>query len=148
MKKLILLSVCICMGISVFAQKNVRSIKYEGALTFFISQSEYDLLMRESPTKLVNCYYEATRFCYIDNKLPENTRVMGDLCDVVSEGNVCDDANELVSSKQIYHSKYRLEFDELRYSAYAIGSTGYYVIVYPYGDYRDGYKKIMKEYGL
>ena len=148
MKKIITLALglCICMG--AFAQKDIHTIKYEGALKLFITQGEYDLLLRESPFKLVSVYYETTQFCYIDNKLPENVRKMGDLCDYVSEGNVCDDANELVSSKQIYYNKYRVEQDEVRYSAYSIGSTGYYVIVYPFGVYQDGRRKMLKEYGF
>ena len=149
MKKIIItLAVSLCMFMSAFAQKDYHSIKYEGALTFFISQSEYELLLSQSPLKLVTYYYEATHFCYIDNKLPENVRTMGDLCDFVSEGNTCDDAQELIRSKQIYFDKYRMEYDELRYSAYSIGDTGYYVIVYPFDVYQKGYKKMLKEYGV
>lgn len=148
MKKITLFTAIICLCMSTFAQKDIRSIKYEGTLTLFIPQSEYDLLLRESPMKLFTTYYEATQFCYIDNKVPVGTRMMGDLCDVVSEGNDCDDVNELVSSKQIYHSKYRMESDELRYTAYSIGSTGYYVIVYPFSEYQSRYQKMRKEYGL
>lgn len=148
MKKITLLTAIICLCISVFAQKDIHSIKYEGTLTQFITQSEYDLLLHESPMKLFTYYYEATQFCYIDNKVPANTRLMGDLCEYISDGNDCDAAEELVSSKQIYHSKYRMEYDELRYSAYAIGSTGYYVIVYPHNVYEDRYKAMRKEYGL
>ncbi|MBP5557582.1 MAG: hypothetical protein J6X65_07775 [Bacteroidales bacterium] len=148
MKKITLLAAIVCLCMSVFAQKDIRSIKYEGALPLFITQSEYDLLLRESPMKLFNYYYEATQFCYIDNKVPVNTRLMGDLCEYISDGNVCDAADELVSSKQIYHSKYRMEYDELRYSAYAIGTTGYYVIVYPHNVYEDRYQAMRKEYGL
>ena len=148
MKKITLLAAIVCLCMSVFAQKDIRSIKYEGALPLFITQSEYDLLLRESPMKLFTSYYEATQFCYIDNKLPENTRLMGDLCEYISDGNVCDAADELVRSKQIYHSKYRMEYDELRYSAYGIGSTGYYVIVYPYTVYESRYQAMRKEYGL
>lgn len=148
MKKIILLTMSLCLFAGAFAQKDIHSIKYEGALTFFIPQSEYDLLLRESPMKLFTTYYEATQFCYIDNKVPVGTRMMGDLCEYISEGNVCDDANELVSSKQIYYSKYAMEYDELRYSAYAIGTTGYYVIVYPHSVYESRYKAMKKEYGL
>ena len=40
MKKITLLAVIVCLCMSVFAQKDIRSIKYEGALTLFITQSE------------------------------------------------------------------------------------------------------------
>lgn len=148
MKKIAILVASIFMCISTFAQKDLSSIKYEGALTLFITQSEYNLLLQNHSFKLVAEYYSATHFCYIDNKLPENVRNMGDLCDAVSEGNVCDDAQTLISSKQIYYDKYRMERDEVRYSAYAIGSTGYYVIVYPMDIYHKGYQKMLKEYGF
>ena len=136
------------MCISTFAQKDLSSIKYEGALTLFITQGEYNILLQNKSPKLIYEYYSATNFCYIDNKLPENVRMMGDICDMVSEGNVCDDAQVLISRKQIYYNKYRLDRDEVRYSAYPIGSTGYYVIVYPNSVYQSGYKKMMKEYGF
>ena len=148
MKKIAILTASILMCLSTFAQKDLSSIKYEGALTLFITQSEYNLLLQNHSFKLVNEYYSATHFCYIDNKLPEVVRNMGDLCDYVSEGNTCDDAQALISSKQIYYDKYRLERDEVRYTAYAIGSTGYYVIVYPMDVYHKGYQMIMKEYGF
>ena len=138
----------LCLFAGAFAQKDVHSIKYEGALTQYMSQKDYDLIMQYSPAKLVAIYYEATHFCYIDNKLPENTRSMGELCDAVIEGNTCDKAEEIVGTKQILPKKYLLRQDEVRYSAYSIGSTGYYVIVYPVSVYENGYKKMLKEYGL
>lgn len=148
MKKIIIFTAVICLCLSVFAQKDIHTIKYEGQITLFIPQSEYDILLQNSPMKLVSVYYETTHFCYIDNKVPENTRMMGELCDIISEGNTCDDEQTLISKKMIYQDKYRMERDEVRYNAYAIGSTGYYVIVYPLDVFQRGYKKIMKEYGL
>ena len=133
---------------NVFAQKNVQSIKYEGALAQAISQERYNLLKAESPSKLVATYYETTQYCYVSNQLPENVRVMGELCDFVVPGNSCDDASAIVAAKQLNRHKYTMGQDEVRYSAYAIGSTGYYAIVYPIDTYKKNYVAFMKEYGF
>lgn len=133
---------------SVFAQKSVKTIKYEGALTEVISQERYDLLQAESPSKLVATYYEATQYCYVSNKLPENVRVMGDLCYFVTPDNICDNASAVVAAKQLNRHKYLMEQDEVRYTAYALGDTGYYAIVYPTGEYTKNYTAFMKEYGF
>lgn len=133
---------------NIFAQKSARSIRYEGVLAQTITQERYDRLQRESPSKLVATYYEATRFCYVSNQLPENTRVMGDICNFVSPGKACDEASAVVTAGEINHYKYVMERDEVRYTAYAIGSTGYYAIVYPTGIYQKNYTAFMKEYGF
>lgn len=148
MKKITLLAAIICLCMSAFAQKSVQSIKYEGALAQAITQERFNKLQSESPSKLVATYYEVTRFCYVSNQLPESTRVMGDLCNYVSPGQVCDDAATAVSTKQINRFKYAMERDEVRYTAYAIGDTGYYAIVYPTGIYQKNYTAFMKEYGF
>ena len=147
MKKILLLATAIVLCLNVFAQKSVQSIKYEGALAQAISQERFTRLQTESPSKLVATYYEVTRFCYVSDKLPENTRVMGDICDYVSPGEVCD-AADIAANKQFNRKKYVMEQDEVRYTAYAIGSTGYYAIVYPTGEYLKNYTSFMKEYGF
>ena len=133
---------------NIFAQKSVQSIKYEGALAQAITQERYNRLLSESPSKLVATYYEITKFCYVSNQLPENTRVMGDLCDFVAPGQVCDDASAITSTKQINRFKYTMDRDEVRYTAYAIGNTGHYAIVYPTGIYQKNYTAFLKEYGF
>ena len=148
MKKILLLATAIVLCLNVFAQKSVQSIKYEGALAQAISQERFTLLQTESPSKLVATYYETTQFCYIANSLPVNVRVMGELCDFVCTGETCDDASSVIAIKQINRHKYMLEQDEIRYTAYAIGSTGYYAIVYPTGEYLKNYASFMKEYGF
>lgn len=148
MKKILLLTATICLCVNVFAQKSVQSIKYEGVLAQVITQDRYDKLQRESPAKLVATYYEATRFCYVSDKLPENARVMGDLCDFVSTNEVCDNAATVVSTKQLNPRKYTMVRDEVLYNAYAIGNTGFYAIVYPAGVYAKNYNAFMKEYGF
>ena len=133
---------------SAFAQKSAQSIKYEGALAQAITQERFNKLQRESPSKLVATYYEVTQFCYVSNQLPESARVMGDFCDFVSSDHACDDAATVVSTKQINPRKYTMTRDDIRYNAYAIGSTGYYVIVYPTDIYQKNYTAFMKEYGF
>ena len=133
---------------SAFAQKSAQSIKYEGALAQAITQERFNKLQRESPSKLVATYYEVTQFCYVSNQLPESARVMGDFCDFVSSDQACDDAATVVSTKQINPRKYTMTRDDIRYNAYAIGSTGYYVIVYPTDIYQKNYTTFMKEYGF
>lgn len=133
---------------SAFAQKSVQSIKYEGALAQAITQERFNKLQAESPSKLVATYYEITRFCYVSNQLPENARVMSDLCNFLSPGQVCDDATTVTATKQLNARKYTLSQDEVRYTAYPIGNTGYYAIVYPTGVYQKNYRAFMKEYGF
>lgn len=133
---------------NVFAQKSVQSIKYEGALAQAISQERYNRLQAESPSKLVATYYEVTQYCYVSDQLPENVRVMGSLCDFVAPDNTCDDASSVVAAKQLNRHKYMMQQDEVRYTAYAIGSTGYYAIVYPVDTYTKNYIAFMKEYGF
>lgn len=148
MKKIILLAATICLCMNIFAQKSANSIKYEGALAQAITQERYNKLLSESPSKLVATYYEVTKFCYVSNQLPESARVMGDLCDYISPNEVCDDAATVTGTKQINPRKYTMTRDDIRYNAYAVGSTGYYVIVYPSDVYRKNYSAFMKEYGF
>lgn len=148
MKKIILLAATICLCMNVFAQKNVQSIKYEGALAQAITQERYNRLMNESPSKLLDTYFDANHYCYISNQLPENARMMGDVCNYVSPDQVCDDASTVVSTKLINHHKYAMIRDEAVYNAYAIGNTGYYVIVNPVDVYQRNYRAFMKEYGF
>ena len=136
------------MCLNIFAQKSVQSIKYEGVLAQAITQERYDKLLRESPSKLVATYYEVTRFCYVSNQLPEDARMMGDFCNYVSPDQVCDDAATVTSTKQINPRKYTMTRDEFRYNVYAIGDSGYYVIVYPANIYQKNYATFMKEYGF
>lgn len=148
MKRILLLTAIICLSVNIFAQKSAQSIKYEGVLAQVITQDRYDKLQRESPAKLVATYYEATRFCYVSDKLPENARVMGDLCDFISPNEVCDNASAVVATQQLNHRKYTMVRDEVLYNAYAIGNTGFYAIVYPMGVYAKNYNAFMKEYGF
>lgn len=133
---------------NVFAQKSVQSIKYEGALAQAISQERFNRLQTESPSKLVATYYEVTQFCYVSNQLPDNARMLGDFCEHVSADQTCDDAATVANTKVFNHRKYALSQDDFRYNAYAIGSTGYYVIVYPADVYQKNYISFMKEYGF
>ena len=73
---------------------------------------------------------------------------MGDFCDFVSPNEACDDAATVASTKQINPRKYTMTRDDIRYNAYTIGSTGYYVIVYPSDVYTKNYSAFMKEYGF
>ena len=148
MKKILLLAAIISLCLSSFAQKSVQSIRYEGALAQAITQERYNRLLSESPSKLVATYYEVTKFCYVSNQLPESVRVMGDFCDFVSPNEACDDAATVASTKQINPRKYTMTRDDIRYNAYTIGSTGYYVIVYPSDVYTKNYSAFMKEYGF
>ena len=148
MKRIFLLLTIICLCISVFAQKSVKSIRYEGVLAQVITQERYDLLLNESPSKLVATYYEATQFCYVSKHLPENVRMMGDICNYVAKDKVCDDAGAVVAAGAVNRFNYNMDRDEIRYSAYAIGNTGYYAIVYPTGIYVKNYNAFMKEYGF
>ena len=148
MKKILLLATAIVLCMNVFAQKNVQSIKYEGLLAQTITQERFNRLQNESPSKLLDTYFDVTHFCYVSNQLPENARVMGDFCDFVSQNEVCDDATAVVAAKQLNHRKYAMVRDEVRYNAYAIGNTGYYAIVSPIGVYQKNYKAFMKEYGF
>ena len=148
MKKVLLLAAIVFLCLSSFAQKSAQSIKYEGVLAQAITQERFNKLQAESPSKLVATYYEITRFCYVSNQLPENTRMMGDLCDFVSPDQTCDDASVVTSTKQLNPRKYTLSQDEVRYTAYAVGSTGYYAIVYPLSVYQKNYTAFLKEYGF
>lgn len=136
------------MCLSTFAQKSVLDIKYEGALAQAISQERFNKLQSESPSKLVATYYEVTQYCYVSNQLPENVRLMGDFCGYTTSNHVCDDAETVASTKQFYHRNYEMTQDEVRYTAYSIGSTGYYVIVYPVDIYTRNYVAFMKGYGF
>ena len=140
------MAICLCM--SVFAQKSVKSIRYEGVLAQVITPERYDVLLNETPSKLVATYYEATQFCYVSNKLPENVRMMGDICNYVAEDKVCDEASAVVAAGAINRFNYNMDRDEIRYSAYAISNTGYYAIVYPTEVYTKNYVAFMKEYGF
>ena len=148
MKKIILLAATICLCMNVFAQKNVQSIKYEGALAQAITQERYNRLMNESPSKLLDTYFDANHYCYISNQLPDNARMLGDFCEYISADQTCDDAATVANTKVFNHRKYALAQDDFRYNAYAIGSTGYYVIVYPTDVYQKNYRAFMKEYGF
>lgn len=151
MKKIFLLVISICLCFSVFAQKNalksVESIKYEGVITQVETPENFIRLQVESPSKLLAVYYEMTHFCYISDKLPENAQVKGELCNFVSPSTTCDDANTLISTKEINHRKYRMVPGIDTYNAYAIGNSGYYVIVYPKDVIAKGRIAFMKEYG-
>lgn len=147
MKKIVILTAVICLCISAFAQKSVQSIKYEGVLAQAITQERYNKLMTQSPSKLLDTYYDVTGFCYVTNQLPENAVVMGDICSCISPNENCDDASTVATSKQINHRKYAMQREEVRYVAYTLGNTGSYVVVYPLGVYQKNRNAFMKEYG-
>ena len=132
---------------NVFAQKSIESIRYEGILQDAMTQSYYDEISHYSPTKLLEIYYDLTHFCYIENQLPANCAVMGDLCNFVSPDQECDDESVLVSTKMVNHRKYALPQEDSRYCAFSIGTSGYYVIVVPVEKYVKQKAAFFKEYG-
>lgn len=148
MKKILLLATAIILCFSTFAQKTAQSIRYEGMLAQVISQERFTRLQNETPSKLVATYFEVTQFCYVSDKLPEGSRMMGDICDYLSPNEVCDNAAAVVAAGEINHYKYTFDRDEVRYTAYAIGSTGYYAILSPQGEYNKKRIDFMKQYGF
>lgn len=146
MRKLLLLCAFGCCSVIMFAQQNKEKVQYDPFLYEVLSPERFAEYQQNEPSKLLDINYDLIGFCYIDNKVPDNSLIIGDICEVVSPGQVCDAAQQLVDSKRINRRKYALSQDEYGYTLYSIGSTGYYVIVYPQSVFVKNKAAYMQKY--
>jgi hypothetical protein len=144
MKKILLMSALICLSAWSFAQ--IEKVTYDPFIYEVLSSDKIAEYEHYSPSKLLDINYDLIGFCYISNEVPANSNVIGEVCDFVSPDKYCDPADELISTKRINHRNYSFSQDENSYNLFRIGTTGYYVIVYPSAVFLKNKAAYMKKY--
>ena len=146
MKKITLLAVIVCLCMSVFAQQNNSSMKYDRLLYQTLSAEEIAKLEKDAPSKLADINFDLTHLCYVDAQLPETYIMANDISTYVSPDKTCDIA-EIVASKRINRFHYALPSDDTRYTVCPVGNTGFYVIILPHNEFLKQKREYMKKMG-
>lgn len=146
MKKITLLAAIVCLCMSVFAQQNNSSMKYDRLLYQTLSAEEIAKLEKDAPSKLADINFDLTHLCYVDAQLPETYIMANDISTYVSPDKTCDIA-EIVASKRINRFHYALPSDDTRYTVCPVGNTGFYVIILPHNEFLKQKREYMKKMG-
>jgi hypothetical protein len=146
MKKVTLVAAIVCLCMSIFAQQNNSSMKYDRLLYQTLSAEEIAKLEKDAPSKLADINFDLTHLCYVDAQLPETYIMANDISTYVSPDKTCDIA-EIVASKRINRFHYALPSDDTRYTVCPVGNTGFYVIILPHNEFLKQKREYMKKMG-
>ncbi len=147
MKKITLFATIICLCMSIFAQQNNTSMKYDRLLYQTLTAEEIAILEKDSPSKLADINFDLTHFCYVDSQLPATYIMANEISTYVSPDKTCNIA-DIVASKRINRFHYALPTDPTRYTVCPVGSTGYYVIILPQDEFLKQKREYMKKMGF
>ncbi|MDR2979256.1 MAG: hypothetical protein LBV02_02265 [Bacteroidales bacterium] len=145
MKKVLLLFV-LSSGVFVMtAQSTSKKVVPDPMLYEIRSESKIAEYLEMAPDKILDLNSYVQNFCYVSNEKPADGKVLGDISDVKSPG--CNvDASNIIVKKRINPGLFSFRQDEGQYNVYTIGSTGWYVIVYPIEIYTQKREEYMNQY--
>jgi len=129
------------------AQKGPKEVTPDSLLYESFSKSELIKLQQEAPDKLLELNFGVTGFCYISDQKPANSQILGDICNFVSPGKICD-INKIILTKRINSLNYSLPQDPEKYNVFTMGNSSYFVIVYPAPVFMQNKISYIKQFGF
>ena len=148
MKKIIILFILLCPLVGLMAQKEgQKEVTPDILLYESFSKSELTKMQQEAPDKLLELNFGVTGFCYISDQKPANSQILGDICNFVSPGKICD-INKIILTKRINSLNYSLPQDPEKYNVFTMGNSSYFVIVYPAPVFMQNKISYIKQFGF
>lgn len=145
MKKLLFLSLMMSILLVTSAQTTPKKITPDPMLYEVYTAEKINAYMDYSPEKIVELNYYAQNFCYVSKEKPSNAKEMGDISDV-KRPNMEIDIQSIIVKKKINSLLYNLQQGITEYHVYDIGTTGWYVIVYPENIFLERKNEYTKQY--
>ena len=144
MKKIVALSFCLLMAITLWAQKTTKTVPVEPILKEVFDEQRLLDYQTLSPSKLLELNYQATHYCYVTDEMPANAQVLGNL---IPSPNTTYEPEKISSEKSINPFKFAFVQDKSHYNVYTIPNSNLFVVVYPFDEYLQGKIEYFKQYG-
>lgn len=146
MKKIISLIFCLGFISFAFGQGSDVKVTPDPRLYDVFSSDEISYYEMHSPSKLLELNYWLEGYCYVTKELPSPVQHLGQARDYLSDGFRMD-VGEIVGSGQLNSYHYKFPQDKEKYNVFSLGDTGFYVVVYPSGEFMSRKQAYMKQYG-
>ena len=143
MKKIVALSFCLLMAITLWAQKPVTPTKMVAEI---MPQEKLEVYITEKPQKLLDMNYYSLNYCYVTDQIPENSQVIASLASSV-KGEFAYERAQILRDKEVNPFKFSLLQDSNKYNIYTIENSKFVVVVLPLTEYEKGKADYFKQYG-
>jgi hypothetical protein len=145
MKKIIALSLCLLMAITLLAQEANKTITPTKMVEEIIDKEKLKVYITDKPQKLLDMNYYSLNYCYVTDQIPENSQVIATLASTV-RGSTYDRA-QILRDKEVNPFKFSLLQDKEKYNIYTIENSKFVVVVRPLSEYEKGKTDYLKQYG-